>query len=192
VLAPLGRPFSAIALRHVPRGKDPLDFHLAGVSPDNRWNEPGTPALYLAADLGVCSAENARHLAESPFGAVGRTGRDVYAIDVILESTIDLREESARQATGLDGPVSVFLDRARCRAAASIARKGDSTIQAVVVPSMAFLDDFNRWTLVVYLDRVDPGALISRVRYAGWIGYQPGLVTRLRALRFRFSARRRT
>jgi RES domain-containing protein len=38
-----------------------LDFRFAGRSPDNRWNDPGEPTLYLASDHRVVLAKFGRH-----------------------------------------------------------------------------------------------------------------------------------
>jgi RES domain-containing protein len=172
-------PLQATATRHIPDGRDPLDFSYAAVSPLNRWNDQGVPAIYLAAGRDVCAAEYGRHLDASPVGKVPRAKRAVYEYEVNLRFVLDLRAADAQANVGLT-PMTKFLDRDACRAAARRARSADSRLEALLVPSVAFLDDMTRWSLVVYLDRTTSLEAFGAVRRVGSLSYSPSPMEWLR------------
>ncbi len=186
-----GSPLRVHALRHIPDGRDPRDFGLAGLSATNRWNDPGTPTVYLGADRGVCAAEYARHLRGSPLGREGRLHRAVYDYEVVLGSVLDLRENSITTTLAVEDAPTAFLDRSICRRLAREARAGDPRLCALLVPSVAFLDDPERWTLVVYLDRIDPDVAFPNVRRIGELEYREGRSRDARSLLRRVASRLR-
>jgi RES domain-containing protein len=157
VVAAFLHPWSGTAFRRIPARSryDVLDTRFAALAADNRWNEAGEPTFYLAGDLGVALAEYARHLRED----VGLTGtppvheRAVYQLDVRLQAVLDLRDPAVRSAVGLHGGVRRFLDRGVARATAHFVRR-TTPAEAVLVPSIAFIDDISRWNLVLFLDKL--------------------------------------
>jgi hypothetical protein len=77
----------------------------------------------------------------------------VYEVAVQLEAVLDLRDGQVRSAIGLHGGARRFLDRAIARATAHFLRR-TSSAEALLVPSMAFLDDPSGWNLVLFLDKL--------------------------------------
>jgi RES domain-containing protein len=145
------------AIRHIPAGSPfhVLNTRFAGLAADNRWNEAGEPTFYLAGDLGVAVAEYARHLRDDVgFGGVPPVHqRAVYEVTVELGVVLDLRDSRVRSAIGLRSGVRRFLDRDVARATARFLRRTTSA-EGLLVPSMAFLDDWSRWNLIVFLDKL--------------------------------------
>jgi hypothetical protein len=80
---------------------------------------------------------------------------------------LDLRQAPVRSALGLRGGVRRFLDVEVARATANFVRR-TTPAEAVHVPSMAFLDDAQRWNLVLFLEKLprDLGSFM-RVTAAG-------------------------
>jgi len=144
-------------MRHIPAGSrlDVLDTRFAGLAADNRWNEAGEPTFYLAGDLGVALAEYARHLRDDVGFSSTPTAheRAVYQVAVEVQAVLDLREPRVRSAIGLAGGRRRFLNRAVARATAHFLRQTTSA-EALLVPSIAFLDDPSRWNLVLFLDKL--------------------------------------
>jgi hypothetical protein len=127
----------------------------------------------------VCAAEYGRHLDASSIGKVPRAKRAVYEYAVDLRFVLDLRAAEAQAEVGLT-PLTKFLDRDACRAAARTARGLDFRLEALLVPSVAFLDDTTRWSLVVYLDRTTPVEAFGPVRRVGSLNYSPSPLEWLR------------
>ena len=156
-------PWSGAAYRHLPEGSpyDVLDFRYAGRDPTNRWNE-GEPTLYLASDEAVALAELARHfeLTRTP-GLARLVERRLYRLELGLDRVLDLCAPAAWEVLGLADAPRCFLEKTVARATAHYARYGLG-VQAVRVPSVAFLDDVSRWCLVVFLERV-PTDFVKRV-----------------------------
>jgi RES domain-containing protein len=155
------QPWHGTAFRHIPAGSrfGVLDTRFAGLAKDNRWNDPGDPTLYAASDVGVAVAEFGRHMAEerdragAPGGGRRVQERAVYRLDVRLAALLDLRTPRVRSALGLRGGARRFLDVAVARATANYVRRTTSA-QALLVPSVAFLDDPARWNLVLFLEKL--------------------------------------
>ncbi len=168
----LARPWSGIGVRHIPANSrfGVLDLRFAGRSADNRWNYRGEPTLYLASDRAVALAEFARHFEEdrSPGAAQGAVERAVFRLALSLEAVLDLRTPEVQHSLSLRDAPGCFLDREIARATAAFLRRTTSA-QALFVPSMAFLDDPERWVLVVFLDKLptDPAQFVSSVEPAG-------------------------
>ena len=154
---------------HAPAG-EPFDPSRLGEAGDHadRWCHPGEPTAYLAGDPGVALAELARH--HRPGG--GRSERRILRLEPSgpgIGGLVDLRDPAIRQA--IDGPGSpvAFLDRETARAIAARVR-GDGRHLGLIVPSMAFLDDPARCTVVLFADRL--GDLAARLRAgseAAWL-----------------------
>lgn len=175
---PLGdyiRPWAGEVYRHIPdRSPYPVDdFRFAGLGPDNRWNDPGEPTLYIASDAGLALAEFARHL-ERDYdpGLQGRpTQRRMYRLHLRLGAVLDFCDPNAWAALGgLADPPTCFLDRAVARATARSVRAATPAV-AIRVPSVAFLDDLTRWSLVIFLEKLpdDPRKFVLDVTDVGFI-----------------------
>lgn len=162
------KPCSGAALRHIPANSpyDVLDVRFAGRGADNRWNEPGSPTLYLAADEGVLIAERGRHfdVDRAPALQALTVQRSIYRLELSLDAVLDPRDEVVCHALSLDDAPACFLDRELARATAhSVRRTTDA--QALLVPSMGFLDDRARWRLAMFLEKLppDPKGFIASV-----------------------------
>ena len=68
----------------------------AGRSADNRWNEQGSPTLYLAGDEGVLIAEWGRHftLQRAPALQQFSVERSVYRLELSLDQVLDVRSNA--------------------------------------------------------------------------------------------------
>lgn len=150
-------PWTGDAYRHIPERAryHVLDFSRAGLGSDNRWNVPGEPTLYLAGDREVAIEELARHIGRDRPPAVGARvlQRRLYRLQVNLEAVLDLGQPGAWQALNLPNAPACFLDRNVARAVAHDVRVTTS-VQAMRVPSVAFLDDLQRWILVLFLEKL--------------------------------------
>jgi RES domain-containing protein len=170
-------PWIGGAFRHVnaTRGHDVLDFSHAGLYGKNRWNIPGEPTLYLAGDIGVAIAEWGRRFPASyPAAAKLPVVRDVFQLHLRLSSVLDLRSRESMSATGHHDAPDIFRDINIARAVARQMRT-TTRAQAMLVPSIAFLDDLTRWNLVVFLEKVptDQQAWITKVDRIGPLTWQP-------------------
>lgn len=168
----LVRPWSGWAFRHIPAGSPygVLDFRFAGRGSTNRWNAQGEPTLYLAGDRGVALAEFARHLGEArgvrePEHLIRR---QVFRLTLNLGHTLDLRRPELCDSLSLREAPYCFLDKAVARAVAGFLRQ-TTPAQALLVPSVAFLDDPGRFTLAVFLEKLppDPAQFIRRAERDG-------------------------
>lgn len=171
-------PWSGVAYRHIPAGSpfDILDFRFAGRGRGNRWNDPGLPTLYLARDHGVAIAEFARHLqtdrAADPTLTPER--RQIHRLSLSVSHVLDLREQRLHEALSLTDAPQCFLDRAIARATARYLRTV-TPAQGIVVPSAAFIDDLDRWVLVLFLDKLpdDPHQYIHAAEPDGTLRIDP-------------------
>jgi RES domain-containing protein len=134
-----------------------LDVHGLVTTDGNRWSAPGEPTLYLAGDAGVALAEVGRHWQPGPDPDPDELG--LWEVDLVLRAAVDLRPSETRAAAGIPDDPSWFLDRGRCRDLAQ--RLREAGCDGLVVPSVAFLDQLDRWNAVVFADRVPslPGAV---------------------------------
>ncbi len=152
-------PWNGVGIHHIPAGSPfgVLDFRFAGLAETNRWNVRGEPTLYLASDQGVALAEFARHLRDDrdPRLAPRTVERAVFRLTVPVERMIDLRDPAVHEALSLSDAPRMFLDREVARATAHFVR-ATARVQALLVPSVAFLDDASRWVMAVLLDSL-PG-----------------------------------
>ena len=140
-------PWAGAACRHIsddsPIGV--LDFRFAGTGRRNRWNLSGQPTLYLASDHGVLIGEFARHLDRDRAlpGQPTAEARRVYDLRVRLDAALDLRDPRLCAELSLRDAPACFLDRALCQAVSGYVRR-TTPAQALLVPSIAFLDDPHR------------------------------------------------
>jgi hypothetical protein len=94
-------------------------------------------------------------------------------LHVTLKVVVDLRQASVRSALGLHGGMRRFLDAEVARATATFIRRTTSA-EALLVPSVAFLDDASCWNLVLFLEKL-PADLTDfvTVRNAGTFRVAP-------------------
>jgi RES domain-containing protein len=145
-------------LRHIRANdqRDVLDFRYAGSGDSNRWNVPDQPTLYLASDPGVVIAEWGRHISprfEAELNEDLSSHRDVYSLKVRLDRVVDIRVPETAERVFLKERHCDVLDLEKTRTAAIVIRL-QTDAQAMLVPSVAFLDDPSRWNLVVFLEKV--------------------------------------
>jgi hypothetical protein len=162
-------PWSGFGYRHLPAASpfSPTDFRFAGKSSDNRWKEAGKPTLYVASDTGVAVAEFARHIARDYQQSLlaPPLKRRMYRLQFQLESVLDFCTPAAWSTLdGLTDAPFCFLDKELARTIASYVRVA-TPATAMRVPSVAFLDDLTRWSLVVFLEKVpsDPRTFITDI-----------------------------
>lgn len=155
------KPWVGYAVRHIPDNPDKQydidDFRYCGKSNENRWNVAGEPTLYLAKEKDVALAEYARHFEvnRTPELAAKTYRRKVYRFQVKLEYALDLREPKVWTELSLENAPDCFKDKAIARATAHFIRNTTST-QAIIVPSVAFLDNLEQWCLVLFLEKLPP------------------------------------
>ncbi len=152
--APASSPWIGSTYRHIPVDADILNFEFAGLFGDNRWNHAGEPTLYLAADQGVLATEWARHLPYPWPANVGHRAltRQVHRLHIHLNRVLDVRDHAFIRRCGVEPSTDWFADMSSARHVANVVRH--TTTQAIIVPSIAFVDDHTRWNLVVFLDKV--------------------------------------
>jgi hypothetical protein len=95
--------------------------------------------------------------------------REVYRFHLRLDAVIDdLRDSEVTASLGRSDAPNCFLDRQIARSTSPYLRETTSA-QALLVPSIAFLDDMTRWNLVIFLDKLpaDPTEWIHRVAPLG-------------------------
>lgn len=173
-------PWIGTAYRHIPagRGRDVLDFRHAGQQPDNRWNAPGEPTLYLAGDPGIMIAEWGRHFPQifDEDTLPSTIERSVFRLSIRLEHVVDLRDPASIADRVPDTTATWSTNRDLARLVAYSFR-AEGIVQALIVPSIAFLDDLTRWNLVIFLDTLpdttldalptDASSWITRTEYVG-------------------------
>ena len=145
--AALDRP----AYCHVPDGGPFSPRELARSDEPERWSGPRQPTIYLAGDVGVAIAELGRHTPHLPTEAPDR--RRLLRIAATFDRVLDLTRPEVLRALALDAGPGQFVDRDHARAVATeIRESGDC--EALLVPSVAFLDQPWRWNLVVFAERL--------------------------------------
>jgi RES domain-containing protein len=165
------RAWSGYAYRHIPAGAgyDILDFRFAGLIGNNRWNVAGERTLYVAADSGVVIAEFAPHLEHNwPHVPGSQTlARELYRLHLSIDTLLDLRDRRVMDALFVENAPHCFLDQSIARATADYVRRA-TRAQALLVPSMAFLDDPARWVGVIFLENLQPTPGRSWRRSSRW------------------------
>jgi hypothetical protein len=145
---------------YVPAGERFDPNALVTRSEGERWTHDGELAWYLALAPDVVLAEWARHL--DPDGPTS-----VWRLDLTQLQALDLRRPAVAEALSLPTDPGWPLDRGRARAVASMVRRG-LPVEALIVPSVAFLDRPDRANLVIWLDdRADARRRIRRSRPIG-------------------------
>ena len=165
------RPFAGTAFRHIPGSSphDIIDFRLSGQSAENRWNVQGERTLYLASDRAVAIGEFARHMRDdrSRVSLGGVIERRLIQLDLTIALSLDLRSSELVGQLSLSDAPKCFLDRSVARAVAGFLRTTTPT-QALIVPSVAFLDDPSRFVVVCFLEKLpDAEQWISSATMAG-------------------------
>lgn len=169
-------PWAGPAYRHIPadRGFDVRDLRYAHRRSSGRWHWEGQPTLYLASDAAVAIGEFARHLAVDRAGAPLPARRTVYELGVKLERTIDLRDPVVLRLIGREDAPACWLDVRIARAVGTFFR--DSlAVQALLVPSVAYLDDRERFNVVAFLENLpdNPRAFLPRARKRATVQVEP-------------------
>jgi RES domain-containing protein len=153
------QPWTGYAVRHIPdspeRSYSIYDFRYCGLSNENRWNVAGEATLYLAKEKDVALAEYARHFQvdRSPVLAAKTYRRIVYHFEVELECVLDLTKTEVWQELSLQNAPDCFKEKSIARATANFIRT-ITTAQAIIVPSIAFLDTLEKWCLVLFLEKL--------------------------------------
>ncbi len=154
-------PWVGYAVRHIPdtpgKSYDIYDFNYCSRSNENRWNIAGEPTLYLAKEKNVALAEYARHFRvdRTPGLAAQTYRRQVFRFRVALEYVLDLRNPFVWAELSLENAPDCFKDKNIARSIANFIRNTTST-QAIIVPSIAFLDNLEQWCLVLFLEKFLP------------------------------------
>jgi hypothetical protein len=152
-LAALAEPFGGLLHCHAPAGED---FSIAGLGQiddgRDRWGAPRLRTAYLASDPGVALAEYARHC--QPDGGPER--RCLHAVRLEPVALLDLRRPEVLDALGLPSGARQFTERAVARRTATAIRSTGAT-PGLIVPSMAFLDQPDRFNVVLFVELVRGG-----------------------------------
>lgn len=169
-------PWSGTAYRHIPAdaGYDVRDLRFAGRRSSGRWHWQGQPTLYLASDAAVAIAEFARHLALDRGGAVVPARRAVYEIGARFDRSVDVRDPRVLRLIGRDDAPGCWLDPRIARAVATFFR--DSLdVQALLVPSVAHLDDPSRFNVVAFLENLPDSvrSFLPRARRRSTVTVEP-------------------
>lgn len=155
MLQNLIEPWSGEAYRHLPDGNyDVYDFSYTGLA-NNRWNVQGEQTLYLAGSVDVAAGEWSRHFQfdRSKQLAAKTKRRKVYQMMVNLNHTLNLCDRLCWQELSLKDAPKCFLDKNIARATAQFIRQ-TTRVEAIFVPSMVFLDQMDKWVLVIFLEKL--------------------------------------
>ncbi|GFE68457.1 RES domain-containing protein [Chroococcus sp. FPU101] len=177
MLLDLIEPWSGEAFRHLPDGDyDVYDFRYAGLAQNNRWNLFGESTLYLAGSIDVAAAEWSRHFQfDRPQKLAAQTKRrKVYCFEVSLNRTLNLCEPQLWEELSLLNAPNCFLEKNVARATAQFIRQ-TTEVEAIFVPSMAFLDRLDKWVLVIFLEKlsnVDPKQFLPTVNDYGYLNVE--------------------
>jgi hypothetical protein len=118
----------------------------------------GTNSIF-SEGKNVALAEYARHFkVDRTLRLAAQTyRRQVFRFRVELEYVLDLRNPKVWAELSLKYAPDCFKDKTIARATANFIRHTTST-QAIVVPSVAFLDELEQWFLVLFLEKLQPEA----------------------------------
>jgi hypothetical protein len=136
--APDDRPFDAAALAEPGEEQD-------------RWNRPGEPTAYLSGDAATALAECCRHADPDEF-----LRRSIVRVELGPLELLDLRRPEVLSALGCDPGESIASDRETARSISARVRRS-GVADGLIVASMAFLDQPDRFNVVVYVDRLRDG-----------------------------------
>jgi hypothetical protein len=163
------------AYRHINAGRDVREFSRAGLYGKNRWYAPDEPTLYLAGDVGVAVAEWGRRFPASyPDASAHQVVRDVCQLHLRLDAVLEVRSDRVTRLLGVAGAPEIFRDMDAARSIARVVRE-TSPAQAMLVSSIAFLDDLTRWNLVLFLDKLPAphDTWITGVDRVGQLSWKP-------------------
>jgi RES domain-containing protein len=128
----------------------------------NRWSDEGDATIYLGSHESVAMAEFARHWTDLDRPIA------IWRATIRLDDVADLRDPDVRRALRLPDPETWVLDRDRCQRIARELR--DRGHDGLVAPSVAFLDDTDRFTIAVFVGnlrrRLEDAVAISRPSHA--------------------------
>lgn len=165
-LSSLIKPWTGYAIRHLPSKTgsaqpNPLNFDYCGKSDENRWNVKDEPTLYLASEKDVALAEYARHFEVARNEGLSKKvhKRKVYRFNIELSHTLDLCNTSVCNTLSLTDAPSCFTNIKIARATANFLRNA-TQVQAIFVPSIAFMDNVTKWCLVIFLEKLNPDHII--------------------------------
>jgi hypothetical protein len=82
--------------------------------------------------------------------------RRIFDLDITIKHLLDLRDPQVCTALSLTGAPECFLDREVARATAGFLRR-TTDVEALMLPSMAFLDRLERWVMAIFLDKLPGG-----------------------------------
>jgi hypothetical protein len=153
VLARLVAPVGGPVFCHAPADR-PFDVHALDRPDDeaDRWSAPGARTAYLAGDPLVALAEYVRH---GP-AEVAAHDRRIFQLDLRPVPALDLRTDDTRAALGLPAGPDGYADREVARHHAFAIREA-GIVAAIVVPSIAFLDQPARRNVVLFCERREGG-----------------------------------
>lgn len=161
-------PWKGYVFRHIPAGNEVLDFSLCGLSKENRWNSPGEPTLYLAGSKQIALSEYSRHYQENRLIKLGKKTqkRHFYRLEIQLERTINLCNPDVY--ANFPGAPDCYKEIKIARTVGALIRNVFK-VEAIFVPSMAFLDDLSKWCLVLFLENLpkEVGQYIINVKKSG-------------------------
>lgn len=127
---------------------------LVSIGEPERWSGPDEPTIYLAGDVGVALAELGRHTPGLPGSGEPEQRRRLIRVRVDLDRVLDLTRVETLDALRIDGAPWAFTDPERARAIARQVRaSGDC--EGMLVPSVAFLDQPERWNVVIFAERLE-------------------------------------
>ncbi len=153
--------WTGYAVRHIPdtpgKSYDIYNFKYCDHSSENRWNIAGESTLYLAKEKNIALAEYARHFKvdRTPELAAQTYRRQVFRFKVELEYVLDLTNAKVWAELSLETVPDCFKDKNIARSTANFIRNTTLT-QAIIVPSIAFLDNLEQWCLVLFLEKLPP------------------------------------
>lgn len=174
------RPWRGRVYRHIPGSSPfgPLEIGIAARSQEHRWNRAGEQTMYFAGSRATLIGEFARHFERdrAPELAALVQTRRIFELEIELSRVFDLTDPAAAADLGIAGAPSCFLDRSIARATAGFLRDARG-VEAILTPSIAFLDQPEHRNLVLFLDRLDAllGDVVQSIAPSGSFRLVPSL-----------------
>ncbi|HET7473906.1 MAG TPA: RES family NAD+ phosphorylase [Candidatus Limnocylindrales bacterium] len=119
---------------------------------DDRWSDGARPTAYLAGDRLTAVAEYVRHARAGG----SRLARDIVQLELRPTRVLDFRRDDVREALGPRSAPSACLDRSIAQDLGRDVR-GLGLVEGIVVPSMAFLDQPDRYNVVLFVEALAGG-----------------------------------
>jgi RES domain-containing protein len=158
-------PWSGPVFCHAPANQ-PFDLSVLGRPDDgrDRWGTSGSRTVFLAADPAIAIAEYARH--RQPGAPADE--RRVMGMRLRAVTMLDLRRSRVADALGISTPSRHVGDRQIARRVASDVRE-TGLCQAMIVPSMAFLDRPERFNVILFVEHLghDLDQLLGEIHEVG-------------------------